>query len=95
MIHYVLLKFVPGTDLDAAEARVRKTYDELAETLPFLNDPEVFRSCIERDSNADIMAKVRLDDESCLQPYLTHPLHLAMAQHFKGMLIGRTSFDHQ
>ena len=29
MIHYVLLKFAPGTDLDAAEARVRKTYDEL------------------------------------------------------------------
>jgi hypothetical protein len=41
------------------------------------------------------MAKVRLDDESCLQPYLTHPLHMAMAQHFKDMLIGRTSFDHQ
>ena len=87
MIHYVLLKFAPGTDLDAAEARVRKTYDELAETLPYLNDPEVFRSCIERDSNADIMAN--------LQPYLTHPLHMAMAQHFKDMLIGRTSFDHQ
>ena len=58
MIHYVLLKFAPGTDLDAAEARVRKTYDELAEALPYLND-------------------------------------LAMAQHFKDMLVGRTSFDHQ
>ena len=23
VIHYVLLKFAPGTDLDAAEARVR------------------------------------------------------------------------
>ena len=42
VIHYVLLKFAPGTDLDAAEARVRKTYDELAEALPYLNDPEVY-----------------------------------------------------
>ena len=95
MIHYVLLKLAPGSDLDAAEARVRKTYQELAEALPYLNDPEVYRSCVERDSNADIMAKIRLDDESCLQPYLTHPLQMQMAKDMKDMLIGRTSFDHQ
>lgn len=95
MYHYVLLKFAPGTDLDAAEARVRKTYDELNEALSFLNEPQVYRCCVERDSNADIMARVHLDDESCLQPYLTHPLHVGMAQSFKDMLIGRTSFDHQ
>lgn len=94
MIHYVLLKLAPGSDLDAAEARVRKTYNELAETLPYLNEPQVFRSCVERDSNADIMAVIRLDDESCLQPYLTHPLHVQMAQDMKDVVIGRTSFDH-
>ena len=95
MIHYVLLKLAPGADLDAAEARVRKTYDELAETLPYLHEPRVYRSCVERDSNADIMAVIRLDDESCLQPYLTHPLHTQMAADLKDVLIGRTSFDHQ
>ena len=95
MYHYVLLKFAPGTDLDAAEARVRKTYEELDEALTFLNEPKVYRCCIERNSNADIMARVRLDDESCLQPHLTNPLHVQMAQSFKDMLIGRTSFDHQ
>ena len=71
-----------------------KTYEELAQTLPYLNDPQVFRSCVERDSNADIMAVIRLDDESCLQPYLTHPLHMQMAQDMKDVVIGRTSFDH-
>lgn len=95
MFHYVLLKFAPGTDLDAAEATVRKTYVELAQTLPFLNDPEVYRCCVERDSNADIMAKVRLDDKSCLQDYLTHPLHVGMARGFGDQVIGRTSFDHE
>ena len=95
MIHYVLLKLAPGSDVDAVEARVRKTYQELDETLPFLHDPQVFRSCVERDSNADIMAVIRLDGEEFLKPYLTHPLHLKMAQDMKDVVVGRTSFDHE
>ncbi len=95
MTHYVLLKLAPGSDLDAAEARVRKTYDALAEALPYLTEPRVYRSCVERDSNADIMAVIQLDSAEHLQPYLTHPLHVQMAQDMKDMLIGRTSFDHE
>ena len=95
LTHYVLLKFAPGTDLDAVEQRVRKTYQELDETLPFLHEPRVFRSCVERDSNADIMAVIDLDGEEFLKPYLTHPLHLQMAGDLKDALIGRTSFDHK
>lgn len=93
MIHYVLLKLASGTDKDAVEARVRKTYRELDEALDFLHDPQVFRCCVERDSNADIMAVIRLDGEEFLQPYLTHPLHLQMAKDLKDAVIGRTSFD--
>ena len=44
MTHYVLLRLAPDSDKDAAERRVRKTYQELDETLPFLHDPQVFRS---------------------------------------------------
>jgi hypothetical protein len=55
----------------------------------------VFRSCVERDSNADIMAVIDLDGEEFLKPYLTHPLHLQMAGDLKDALIGRTSFDHK
>ena len=94
MTHYVLLKLAPGADADAAERRVQKTYRELDEALPFLHEPRVFRSCVERDSNADIMAVIELDGEEFLQPYLTHPLHLQMAADLKESIIGRTSFDH-
>ena len=94
MTHYVLLKLAPGSDVDAVERRVRKTYQELDEALPFLHEPRVFRSCVQRDSNADIMAVVELDREDCLQPYLTHPLHVQMAQDLKDVVVGRTSFDH-
>lgn len=95
MTHYVLLKLAPGTDIDAVEQRVRKTYQELDEALPFLHEPRVLRSCVARDSNADIMAVIELDGEEFLQAYLTHPLHLAMAGDLKETVIGRTSFDHE
>ena len=95
MTHYVLLKFKPGTDLDAVEAKVRNTYSELDRVLDFLSNPIVYRCCVERDSNADIMAVVQLDTKENLQSYLTHPLHVQMAQDLKDALAGKTSFDHK
>ena len=83
MTHYVLLKFKPGTDLDTVEAKVRKTYNELEQTLDFLTTPIVYRNCVERDRNADIMVTVDLDSNEHLQDYLTHPLHVRMAQDLK------------
>jgi len=94
MIHYILLKLKPGADVDAAEARVKMTYQELDRLLDFLHEPVIYRSCVERDSNADIMIRVRLDSRDCLQDYLTHPAHLKMAQDMKDVLAARTTFDH-
>ena len=70
MTHYVLLRLAPDSDKDAAERRVRKTYQELDETLSFLHNPRVYRSCVERDSNADIMAgkAAGLPDASAARP---------------------------
>lgn len=95
MKHYVLLKFAPGTDLDAVEKHVRSVYDQLAETLDFLTNPKVYRSCVVRDTNMDIMATIDLDCADHLQTYLTHPLHVQMAMDLKDKLIGRQSFDHE
>jgi len=94
MTHYVLLKLAPGADLDAVEKRVRETYEALASELDYLNDPVTYRSCVDRDSNADLMSVITLDGPEYLQPYLTHPLHMGMAQDLKDVVIGRTSFDH-
>lgn len=95
MTHYVLLKFKPGSDLDAIEKTIRKTYEELDKTLSFLNNAKVYRCCVERDSNADIMAKVDLDKKEQLQDYLTHPLHIKMMNTFNDVLASRASFDHE
>ena len=82
MTHYVLLKFKPGTDPDAVEASVRETYEKLDQLLPFLTDPVVFRNCVDRDSNADLMAVVQLDSSEHLNDYLTHPLQTANSSLF-------------
>ncbi|MBR0373692.1 MAG: Dabb family protein [Mogibacterium sp.] len=95
MKHFVLLKFEPGFDVDAAEVIVRDTYKGLGEALPWLTNPCVYRSCIVRDTNADIMATVDLESEDYLKPYLTHPLHLAMAEKLNPHIIQRNSFDYK
>ena len=95
MKHYVLLKLKPDADREKFLARVRETYRILDEALDYLHDPRVYASCVERDANADIMAVVDLDGPEFLQPYLTHPLHMAMAHDLGGSLAGRTSFDHE
>ena len=94
MTHYVLIKFKPGTDLDAAYARVASTYAALDAALTYLHDATVYRCCVERDSNADVMAVIHLDGAEHLQPYLTHPLHMAMAMDLKESIASKISFDH-
>lgn len=95
MTHYVLLKFADGTDKDGAERLVRETYAALDRELDYLHDPVIRRSCVERDSNSDIMVTIELDGPEFLQPYLTHPLHLKMAGDLKAQLTARTTFDHE
>ena len=46
MTHYVLLKFKPGTDLDAVEASVRETYEKLDQLLPFLSQTRSFSGIV-------------------------------------------------
>ena len=95
MKHYVLLKFKKDSDLDSIEKTVRDTYVSLDRELEFLHDPVVYRNTVDRDSNADIMAEIRLDSPEFLQSYLTHPLHLKMAEVLKNEVVSRISFDHE
>ena len=95
MKHYVLLKFKENADMDSIEKTVRETYASLDRELEFLHDPVVYRNTVDRDSNADIMAAIRLDSPELLQSYLTHPLHLKMAEDLKNEVVSRISFDHE
>ena len=94
MTHCVLLKFKPGTDLDAVEASVRETYEKLDQLLPFLTDPVVFMNCVDRDCKSQIMAVVQRVSSEHINVYMSHPHQNQMAQDFKDALAARTSFDH-
>ena len=93
MKHYVLLKLVPGADIGRVYENMTETYQKLEAAMPQLHNPKVHKNCVVRDSNADIMAEIELDGPEFLQVYLTHPLHVAMAEGFKGTVATRTSFD--
>ena len=95
MTHYVLLKFSEKSDLNSIEKTVRDTYEALGKELSFLHDPKVFRNSVDRDSNMDLMAKITLDSPEFLKSYLTHPLHLKMAEDLKDDVTMRVSFDHE
>lgn len=43
MTHCVLLKFKPGTDLDAVEASVRETYEKAGSAAAFSHRPGRFQ----------------------------------------------------
>ena len=94
MTHYVLLKFRENADLGSIEQTVRDTYAALDRELSFLHDPVVYKNSVDRDSNADIMAVIKLDGPEFLQDYLTHPLHMKMAGDLKDEVVSRVSFDH-
>lgn len=93
MVHYVLLKFKNGADLDVAEKQIRGTFEALAQELPFFHEPKTYRCCVKRDSNADIMSVVRLDAPEDLPKYLQHPLHVAMGKSLNPSIETRISFD--
>ncbi len=93
MKHYVLLTFVPGTDVDRAHKIMSETYRQLEAAIPQLHAPKVHKNCVVRELNADVMAEIELDGPEFLETYLKHPLHVAMVEGFKGTLAGRTSFD--
>jgi len=94
MKHYALLKLAPGSDIEAVEEKIWKTFENLDKELTWLNHPAIYRNCMNQDTNADIMIVIDLDDEENLQSYLNHPLHIKMTEDLKNAITGWTVFDH-
>ena len=89
MVHYNLLKLKEGADAAAILAQCQAVYAALEAELPFLHDARV----TVRDSNADIMMVMRIDAPEQLGDYLSHPMHVALAQGLKDAVAARMSFD--
>ena len=93
MVHYNLLKLKKGADAAAILAQCQAVYAALEAELPFLHDARVSRCVTVRDFNADIMMVMRIDAPEQLGDYLSHPMHVALAQGLKDAVAARMSFD--
>lgn len=93
MLHYNLLKLRHGADADQIFQRCCVAYSRLEKELDFLHDVQVRRCATCRDSNADIMMVMRIDEPKQLSAYLQHPEHLALVQEMQCDVIDRMSFD--
>ena len=95
MVHYALMKFHPGAYTDEIRALTKSTFEELPKVVPAIIKAETFENCYERDSNADLMIRVEVDEPAHLPDYLNHPLHVHFAQVTTPLRCQPiTSFDH-
>ena len=80
MIHYVLLKFKPGTWTEEIRALADTTFRQLEQEVPSIISAKIYENCYERESNADVMIRLKIDSPEHLTEYLRHPLHVRFAE---------------
>jgi hypothetical protein len=93
MTHYVLFQYTPGAPLDDIEAWAKDAFAQLTDALDCINSAQVYRNCVERDGNAELMIKLDLTGKDALGVYLNHPLHKAFVEKTTPYVSHRTSFD--
>ncbi len=93
MVHYLLLKFNPGFFSDEVFSLAVHTYTELESALPGIEKVQIYKNCVCRNSNADLLVKMDLASEAALSTYLKHPLHCGFIQEVGSQVSQRITFD--
>ena len=93
MVHYLLLKVAPDYDIDQVAEQVEHTYSRIERQVSGVSNVRVFRNCVDRDSNADLMIRLELERKGVLNDYLEHELHKGFVTRIGGLLIQRMTFD--
>ncbi|MDO4865269.1 MAG: Dabb family protein [Clostridia bacterium] len=94
MKHCVLLKVAEGVDPIKVQEKIWKVFQKLDDELDWMNRPVIRRSCMETDSDFDLMAEMELDSEEQLQAYRTHPLVEKLNGDLEKKVVRRATFDH-
>ena len=94
MKHYALIKVAPSANVEDVQKKIRKAYDKLDGDLDWLNRPVVFRNCLEKDANMDIMSEVELDGEEQLEIFLNHPRYIKLMEELRDDIVAQVMFDH-
>ena len=96
MTHYVLMKYQPGFFDEACFQEISAAFAQLKDALPEeILQVRIYKNCIEREFNMDIMIELELSRAESLGIYLNHPIHLAISGKINPFVINRVSFDHE
>ena len=91
--HYVLLRFQPDFFTDEFYRYSVDIFQQIAEAVPGIHSLSVYRNCIPRPGNYDMMVEMQLEGEQVLKDYLKSPLHADFARVCDDHLAAKTSFD--
>ncbi len=96
MVHLVLMKFYPGKFNENVLRTIHMGYAEIQQELKDrILSVHLWRNCIERDQNMDLMIQIDLSAPEDLQVYLRHPRHVALMQKYQSDIVSIVSFDRE
>lgn len=95
MKHYLLLRFHSGFLTPALFEFTQSTFAKLEDEINGIQKVAVFRNCVPRESNMDLMVTMTLEDKSTLPIYLEHPLHKAFIARVGEHIVERSTFDRE
>ena len=94
MKHFVLMRLQPSVFDEEAERDYRETFEALQKALPEeILDVTVRRNVVDRPQNMTVMIEMSLKDQTSLQKYLSHPLHVGIGQRYNPFVEAIASFD--
>ena len=96
MIHMVFMKLEDGFLTDAVFGEYCETFRTIAEELPEeVKRAEVFRNCVDREQNMDLLIRLELKNEASLSKYLQNPHHIAIGKKMNPHVVKIASFDYR
>lgn len=91
--HIVLLHYRPGFLTEAYYNHVSKLFHRLQAQIPGMVSAAIYRNCVKRVGNYDLLAELTFHTEEDMRTYLEHPLHMEFAESCADVLLSRASFD--
>lgn len=95
MKHCVLFKFKSDYYNENIFEYTKEVFDSIREKVDGIKSVNVYRNCIVRDSNMDMMIEMELENREILALYLNDELHKAFVDRTNEHLTLRVSFDYE
>lgn len=96
MTHLVLMKYQPGFFDEACFQEISEAFSQLKAALPEeILRAQVYKNCVEREFNMDILIELELSRPESLAIYLAHPIHVAISSKMNPFITNRVSFDYE